>query len=111
MSGGPAAVALDESAAWAALREVQDPEYPVSIVDLGLVYGVRVSDGRIEVEMTLTSMGCPCVHWIVEDVEERLGRLPGAAGVDVDVVWDPPWTRDRITEEGRRALKGAGVSA
>jgi metal-sulfur cluster biosynthetic enzyme len=107
MSGAPAS----EATVWSALREVQDPEFPVSIVDLGLVYGAKVSDGRVEVVMTLTSMGCPCAHWIVEDVKERLGRLPGATDVDVEIVWDPPWTRERITPEGRRALKGAGVSA
>jgi metal-sulfur cluster biosynthetic enzyme len=102
---------MNEAAVWEALREVQDPEFPVSIVDLGLVYGAQVSGGRVEVVMTLTSMGCPCGHWIVEDVKERLGRLPGATDVDVEITWDPPWTRERITPAGRSALKGAGVSA
>jgi metal-sulfur cluster biosynthetic enzyme len=103
--------ALAEPEVWAALGEVRDPEYPVSIVDLGLVYGVHVGGGRVEVTMTLTSMGCPCAHWIVEDVEERVGRLPGADDVAVEVVWDPPWTRERITPAGRAALRGVGVSA
>jgi phenylacetate-CoA oxygenase PaaJ subunit len=102
---------LDRDTVWAAVREVQDPEYPVSIVDLGLVYDVRVDGGDVEVEMTLTSMGCPCAHWIVEDVEQRLGALPGARAVNVEVVWDPPWTRDRITPAGRAALREAGVAA
>jgi metal-sulfur cluster biosynthetic enzyme len=102
---------LDEPAVWRALQAVQDPEFPVSIVDLGLVYGVEVRGGRVEVAMTLTSMGCPCAHWIVEDVKETLGRLPGAGDVEVEVVWDPPWTRERITPAGRAALKGSGVSA
>lgn len=100
-----------ETVVWQALQEVQDPEFPVSIVDLGLVYGVRVTDVRVDVEMTLTSMGCPCAHWIVEDVQERLGQLPGVSDVAVEVVWDPPWTRDRITPAGREALRGGGVSA
>jgi metal-sulfur cluster biosynthetic enzyme len=94
-----------------ALKSVYDPEIGISIVDLGLVYGAQVSGGRVEVVMTLTSMGCPCGHWIVEDVKERLGRLPGATDVDVEITWDPPWTRERITPAGRSALKGAGVSA
>ena len=102
---------IDEQVIWRALRDVQDPEFPVSIVDLGLIYGVHVEDRRVGVEMTLTSMGCPCAHWIVEDVEERLGGLEGVEEVDVEVVWDPPWTRDRITEAGRAALRGGGVSA
>jgi metal-sulfur cluster biosynthetic enzyme len=102
---------LAEPAVWEALADVHDPEYPISIVDLGLVYGVRVSAGHVDVTMTLTSMGCPCAHWIVEDVQERLGRLPGADDVAVEVVWDPPWTRERITPTGREALKGFGVSA
>ena len=101
---------IDEATVWSALAEVRDPEFPLSVVDLGLVYGVEVKAGEIAVRMTLTSMGCPCHQWIVEDVEERLRRLPGVRSVAVEVVWDPPWTRGRITAAGRTALASWGVS-
>jgi metal-sulfur cluster biosynthetic enzyme len=102
---------LDEAGVWRALEDVKDPEFPMSVVDLGLIYGIRLEGGCIRVTMTLTSMGCPCHDWIVEDVRERLARLPGAESVEVEVVWDPPWTRARISPPGRRALARWGVSA
>lgn len=107
----PGAGAIEEPAIWKALAEVRDPEFPLSIVDLGLVYGVKVEGEAVAVTMTLTSMGCPCHQWIVEDVEERLRRVPGVGTVSVEVVWHPPWTRSRITPAGRRALAGWGVEA
>lgn len=96
---------------WAALREVRDPELPISVVDLGIVYGIRRDGGRVEVELTFTATACPCMGFIQEDVRERLLREPGVAAVEIRVVWDPPWTRDRMTDEGRRILKEYGVAA
>lgn len=100
-----------EDALWSALREVRDPEFPVSIVDLGLVYGVRRAGGRVEVDLTFTAMACPCMDFIREDVRGRLLRVPGVEEVAIREVWDPPWTADRITPEGRAALRRAGLAA
>lgn len=94
-----------------ALARVQDPEYPIGIVDLGMVYGVRVARDVVEVEMTFTSIGCPAMEMLCDDVRQAIAGLPGVADVRVDVVWTPPWTKDRITERGRRILQVCGVVA
>lgn len=96
-------------AARACLAEVLDPEIPISIVDLGLVYGLRVDDGVARVELTFTATACPCMEFIKEDVTDRLEQEPWIAEVVIDEVWDPPWTTDRITAEGRETLKRLGV--
>lgn len=97
---------------WAALEEVDDPELPISLVDLGLIYDVRdAGDGVVEVEMTFTAMGCPCVAFIREDVRERLLEEEGVREVRILEVWDPPWTRARMTETGRTRMREFGVAA
>ncbi len=93
-----------------ALRDVQDPEMPVNIVDLGIVYSVRRSDGRVMVDLTFTAMGCPAADFILEDVRERLLREPGVTEVVINVVWDPPWTAARMTQAGRDALEMWGLA-
>lgn len=93
-----------------ALADVDDPEMPVNIVDLGLVYGVRQDGGRVEVDLTFTAMGCPAADFIVDDIRERLLREPGVERVDVSVVWDPPWTAERLTPAGRDALRMWGLA-
>jgi metal-sulfur cluster biosynthetic enzyme len=93
-----------------ALRDVQDPEMPVNIVDLGIVYGIRQEAGLVTVDLTFTAMGCPASDFILEDVRERLLREPGVTGVACNVVWDPPWTAARMTQEGRDALEMWGVA-
>jgi len=98
-----------EALVWDALGRVTDPEYPVSIVDLGLVYGVAVRDGVAEVRMTLTSIGCPAIDMIAEDVRAVVAGVPGVREARVDVVWSPAWTKERITDEGRRLLALHGV--
>lgn len=100
--------ARTRAAVLAALREVLDPEYPVSIVDLGLIRGVEVDGSAVRVRMTYTSMGCPCMEMIQEDIRERLRRVPGVERVDIEVVWDP-WTRAHVTAEGWKRLRGVGV--
>lgn len=94
---------------WRVLQTVEDPELPVSIVDLGLVRGVRVEGDGVTVEVTFTAMGCPCVDWIREDIQTRLARLPGVGRVDVRVVWDPPWTPADVRPTAREALARYGV--
>jgi metal-sulfur cluster biosynthetic enzyme len=96
---------------WAALREVMDPESPISLVDLGLIYGVRRDGGVVEVDLTFTATACPCMDFIREDIRERLLAEPGVREVRIREVWDPPWTRERMTAEGKAILKRAGVAA
>jgi metal-sulfur cluster biosynthetic enzyme len=93
-----------------ALREVQDPEMPVNVVDLGIVYAVREEAGVVSVDLTFTAMGCPAAEFILEDVRERLLLEAGVKDVLVNVVWDPPWTAARMTPAGREALEMWGVA-
>lgn len=93
-----------------ALRDVRDPEMPVSLVDLGLIYDLRSDDGVVTVDLTFTAMGCPATEFILDDVRERLLQEPGVREVRVNVVWDPPWTAARITPEGRDALEMWGLA-
>ena len=95
---------------WAALAEVQDPEMPVNLVDLGVIYGITEQDGRVEVDLTFTAMGCPASDFILEDVRERLLSEPGVREVHVNVVWNPPWTVARMTQDGRDALEVWGLA-
>lgn len=99
------------AAAWNCLREVLDPEIPISLVDLGLIYGVSVRDGRARVRLTYTATGCPCMAFIREDIQDRLLREAWIQEVELEEVWDPPWTRDRISQEGRERLRSLGVGA
>jgi metal-sulfur cluster biosynthetic enzyme len=95
---------------WAALSEVQDPEMPVNLVDLGLIYDIREQQGVVDVDLTFTAMGCPASEFILDDVRDRLMREPGVSEVRINVVWDPPWTAARLTEEGRDALEQWGLA-
>ncbi|MGE9296466.1 MAG: putative Fe-S cluster assembly protein SufT [Puniceicoccales bacterium] len=98
----------DNDAIWDALKSVYDPEIPVNIVDLGLVYSMEViaeeGQHRIEVQMTLTAPGCGMGPAIAEDAKTRVETVPGVAEARVDIVWDPPWTQDMISEEGKMEL-------
>ena len=93
-----------EATIYEALKECYDPEIPVDIVNLGLVYGVTIVDDWVGVKMTLTSPGCPASTMISEQVKERLKKVPGVADADVRIVWQPEWSPSRMTEEGRRQL-------
>jgi metal-sulfur cluster biosynthetic enzyme len=93
----------------AALAEVQDPELPVSIVDLGLVRSVAVDGATVTVGITFTSLACPCTDVLLQDVQARLRRLDGVAHVEVEEVFEA-WSRDDLTEEGRLALLALGVT-
>lgn len=95
---------------WAALREVMDPEIPISLVDLGLIYDLRQEGGTVEVDLTFTATACPCMAFIHYDIQDRLQREPGVEEVVVHEVWSPAWTKARITPEGREALRRFGVS-
>jgi metal-sulfur cluster biosynthetic enzyme len=93
----------------AALAEVQDPELPVGIVDLGLVRSVAVDGATVTVGITFTSLACPCTDVLLQDVQARLRRLDGVAHVEVEEVFEA-WSRDDLTEEGRLALLALGVT-
>jgi ring-1,2-phenylacetyl-CoA epoxidase subunit PaaD len=96
-----------ESAVWAALHDVHDPEIPaISVVDLGVVRRVEVAEGRVRIELLPTFVGCPATHVMREAVEERLRDF--AEEVSVQISFAEPWTTERISEEGRRALRESG---
>ncbi|MBI3947174.1 MAG: DUF59 domain-containing protein [Armatimonadetes bacterium] len=92
-----------------ALRDCCDPEIPVNMVDLGLLYGVEVGpEGRVRVEMTLTSVGCPEAESMVVQVRERVEEIPGVTSCEVALVWTPPWDREMMTEDGRVMMRILG---
>lgn len=87
-----------------ALRRIDDPEAGINIVDLGLIYDVSVVDGRVRVLMTFTTEACPVGPTLAAAAEEALASLPGNPPVDIEITFDPPWTPERITPEGRALL-------
>jgi FeS assembly SUF system protein len=94
-----------EEAVIEALKTVYDPEIPVNIYELGLIYGVEVSeDGRAEIRMTLTAPACPVAGALVEEVAEKSGRVEGVSTSHVELVWDPPWTPDNMSDAAKLEL-------
>jgi FeS assembly SUF system protein len=88
-----------------ALRSVYDPEIPVNIYDLGLIYRVDIRDGRhVAIQMTLTAPACPVAGSMPAAVERAVKRVPGIESAAVELVWDPPWTQDRMSDEARLEL-------
>ena len=86
------------------LRLVQDPEIQYNIVDLGLIYGVKIDNGMVVVDMTLTSPTCPVGPYIISEVENAVKKLPGVTGVVINIVWEPLWSPDRMSDEAKVAL-------
>lgn len=87
------------------LKTVHDPEIPLNIYDLGLIYGVDVTEsGEVEVRMTLTAPACPVAGSLVEEVAHKVAHVPGVAKSNVELVWDPPWTPERLSDEARLEL-------
>jgi len=86
------------------LRQVYDPEIPVNIVDLGLIYDVRLDGGKCSIKMTLTSQACPEARTIPDVMRRRVNSLAGIDDTEIDVVWEPQWTPQRISPEGRAIL-------
>jgi len=83
-----------------AMQGIHDPEIPVNIYDLGLIYGFTIDEEKnVEIQMTLTAPGCPVAGMLVEQVAQRVGALPGVRASRVELTWDPPWTKDRMSEE------------
>jgi FeS assembly SUF system protein len=101
----PIDTAQVEAAVIEALQTVYDPEIPVNIYELGLIYGVQVSpEGRAEIRMTLTAPACPVAGALVEEVAEKAGCVEGVSTSHVELVWDPPWTPDNMTEAAKLEL-------
>ncbi|GHF29998.1 metal-sulfur cluster biosynthetic enzyme [Deinococcus metalli] len=93
------------------LKVVKDPEIPVNVVDLGLIYGVDIDpNGAVDITMTLTSVGCPVQDLIRADAEMAVGRLDGVTDVNVEFVWTPPWGPDKMTEDGKRQMRMFGFN-
>ena len=88
-----------------ALKEVYDPEIPVNVVDLGLIYGIEIdNESRVHVEMTLTAAGCGMGPFIAQQAEWAVAELDGVKDVDVEITFEPAWTPEKITEDGRKVL-------
>lgn len=93
-----------------AMKQVDDPELGINVVDLGLLYEVRLDEGtgKVDLDMTLTSMGCPLTEQIIADVRKFVEPLDGVTSVDVNWVWDPPWGPDKMTDDGKLMMKVMG---
>jgi len=100
----------DTAALWQALRDVLDPEIPVSVVDLGLICDIRRQEGAVEVDVTFTSTACPAVDFIKEDIHRRLLREPDVDSVQVHEPWEVNWSAGRISQDGRQEMKRYGIS-
>jgi metal-sulfur cluster biosynthetic enzyme len=103
------ATAVTEDDVISALKQCYDPEIPVNIVDLGLIYGVRFEEAAadqrdVTVDMTLTAQGCPSHVEIGQQVKSRIEQLPGVRNVNVNVVWEPAWTPERLSPDARKQL-------
>ena len=100
-----------EARLWEALREVEDPEIPISVVGMGLIVSLNYADGIVDIELTFTAMGCPAMDFIQDDIRERLLQEPEVDEVRIEIVWDPVWTRARIREESRATMRKLGIVA
>ena len=99
-----------EADVWDALYEIEDPEMPISIVDLGLIYGVTVEDDRAAIDMTLTYTGCPARDMLRDEIHEAVASVSGIESVDLRLVWSPEWSIEMVTEQGKEDLREFGLS-
>ena len=91
------------------LKKCMDPEVPLSIVDMGLIYGIDVTeDNDVNIKMTMTTKGCPLHETMVDDVKRYAKKVSGVKNVDVEIVWDPPWTMDKMSDEAKAMMKTMG---
>lgn len=100
---------VTSEAVYDALRECYDPEIPINIYDLGLVYEVDIDAAQVRVDMTLTSIGCPLAAELVEQVTNAVQGVDGVEGAQVNLVWSPPWTPQLATDEGKQQLAMMGI--
>jgi len=94
------------------LKQCMDPEVPLSIVDMGLVYGIDISDNNdVNIKMTMTTKGCPLHDTMVDDVKRYTKKVPGVNNVNVDIVWEPPWSMDKMSDEAKALMKNMGAKS
>ncbi|MEM2759463.1 MAG: PqqD family peptide modification chaperone [Nitrososphaerales archaeon] len=89
-----------------ALKQCMDPEVPLSVVDLGLIYGVDINNNDVNIKMTMTTRGCPLHDTLVKDVKKYLSKVDGIGNINVEIVWDPPWSPDRMSPQAREKIYG-----
>jgi len=100
------AQAIEES-----LKQCMDPEVPLNIVEMGLIYGIDVTENNdVNIKMTMTTQGCPLHETLVEDATRFAKKVPGVNNVKIDIVWEPAWSMDKMTEEGKLKIKNMGAS-
>jgi len=98
------AQAIEES-----LKQCMDPEVPLNIVEMGLIYGINVAENNdVNIKMTMTTQGCPLHETLVQDATRYVKKVPGVNNVSVDIVWDPPWSMDKMSEEAKTKIKNMG---
>jgi len=97
---------ITEDEVYSALRKCMDPEIPVNIVELGLVYGVQVrsENNNVDIKMTMTTRGCPLHDTLVSDVKRYVGKINGIGNIDVQIVWDPPWSIEKMDPGAREKM-------
>jgi metal-sulfur cluster biosynthetic enzyme len=96
---------VTEEQVYAALKKCMDPEIPVNVVDLGLIYGVQIAGGKdVDIKMTMTTRGCPLHDTLVSDVKRYVAKVNGVDNVNVDIVWDPPWSLEKMNPNVREKL-------
>jgi metal-sulfur cluster biosynthetic enzyme len=102
-----------EARLWEALRGVEDPEIPVSVVGMGLIVSLAFEpeDRRAALQITFTSMGCPAMEFIEDDIRDALLEDPDVDDVEIEVVWDPVWTKDRLRSDARETMRRLGIVA
>ena len=87
------------------LKQCLDPEIPINVVDMGLIYGVNVTDdNKVDIKMTMTTRGCPLHDTLVSDVKRYVNKVPGVSAVNVEIVWEPAWTPEKMSEEGKKLI-------
>ena len=93
------------------LKQCMDPEVPLNIVEMGLIYGIDVAENNdVNIKMTMTTQGCPLHETLVSDATRFVKKVPGVNNVKIDIVWDPPWSMDKMTEEGKLKIKKMSAS-
>jgi metal-sulfur cluster biosynthetic enzyme len=97
---------------WEALRHVEDPEIPVSVLGMGLIVSLSycTDERRVDLQITYTSMGCPAMEFIEEDIREAMLADPDVDSVDIEVVWDPIWTKARLRDDARSKMRELGIA-
>ena len=92
------------------LKQCMDPEVPLNIVEMGLIYGIDVAENNdVNIKMTMTTQGCPLHETLVQDATRYVKKVPGVNNVNVDIVWDPPWSMDKMSEEAKIKIKNMGT--